>query len=933
MLLILSVLLLFFVNGYTQSGDEYFNKKDYHNAITRYEVEVVTTPEKYFNLAKSHFALQEFDEAILALKNYKSKYTSADAVEADKWIALLERSDDYVEVRNVGGNINSGVDDYFPVVSLDGKRLYFAADDRSGGAGGNDIWFSDKLADGTWGNAQTLSDLNTDSHEAIMSMSGDQNVVIMFGNYDGTFGRGDLFYTVKTSNGWTFPCNLGGTVNTNEWESQANLASDGKTLLFCSDRNEAGGVSDIYVTQLTENGWTSPINLGPTINTPKSEASPMLAADGKTLYFHSSGHPGFGGTDIYMSRKTGDKWTDWSTPVNMGKYINSMENDKYMTIPASGIKAYTVRTNMIDGFGESDIYEFIIPPSMRPELVINVSGIVSDENNNPVGARIRFYESETGKEYASAISNFNDGVYKISLPPLKRYNVVIDMKGYLYYADVLDLTDMSQFLKDESILDRLNIEMPNVKRAQNKFLELDGVFARLLANDQTNLSKGFKDFEKLAADYKTTARNLDISVKRAKLQWLSEENELLDVVKNFQLQTITVGATFELKNIFFDFGKASLRSDSKAELDKLVDIMSRSQIAIELGGHTDDVGSDENNLRLSQDRVNSVKQYLVDNEIAAFRIAAVGYGEKNPIASNETDEGRQKNRRVEVKITEIKAREGSDVVSNQDVVEEVLEEDQLDFLETLRSAARIGGLPDGSPCSDKVTYITAYDTGSDTNTDITYDDGGNSSFDLSWLGADGDEVSKTNDNHVYNSFNLSYQNFGYKPSDEEVGFTGLGLNLVNKKNREFHMEFYPLSSDTAVPFNAGIGILWNWQITEAIPLLLAYGANMNTYIYKSPDTEDKFGGAIFNIPVGLRYMYKITDDLVIGPEFIYEFGFKSEVGSKMMGFSDDPDGDNKLSSKYTKIGVNARWKFIQGGVHFNKGEYVNYFGIRAGVAF
>ncbi len=925
-LLLIPILIAVCLNGFAQSGDEFFNKKDYHNAITRYETEVHTSPDKYLNLAKAHFALKEFDESILALKAYKSKYATADAALANRWLELLERNDDYVEVKNVGAYINSGVDDYFPVVSLDGKRIYFAADDRPGGQGGNDIWYSDKMADGNWGAAKTLSDLNTNSHEAIMSMSGDQNVVILFGNYDGSFGRGDLFYTVNTASGWTFPCNVGGTVNTNEWESQANLASDGKTLLFCSDRDKSGGVSDIYVTQLTENGWTAPINLGPTINTPNSEASPMLAADGKTLYFHSSGHPGFGGTDIFMSRRTGDSWTSWTKPMNMGKYINTMDNDKYMTIPASGIKAYTVRNSQVDGYGEDDIYEFIIPPGMRPEMVINVSGVVADENNNPVGAKIRFIETETGKEYANAISNFSDGVYKISLPPLKKYDVVIDMKGFLYYTDVLDLTDMSQFLKDESVLERLKPEMSNIIRAQQQFKELDNKLATLLSTDESNLSNGFNEFGSLADEYKTTARNLDISIKRAKLQWLSEENELLDVVKNFQLQTITVGATFELKNIFFDFGKASLRNESMLELNKLVDIMKRSMIAIELGGHTDDVGSDENNLRLSQERVNSVKQYLVENDIAAFRIAAVGYGEKAPIASNESDEGRQKNRRVEVKITEINAREGSDVVSNEDAVEEEPQTEQLDFLETLRAAARIGGLPEGSPCSNEVTYIGGNNTGSD----IVYTDNSGGNLDLSWLdGLGGEKIAKGNDNHIYNSFNLSYQNFGYKIVDGSL--SGLGLNLVNKKNRELHFEFYPLGTDD-IPWQAGLGVLWNWQVVEKLPILIAYGANMNVYGFDGEDIEGNAGSAFFNIPLGLRYIHKITDDLVIGPEFIYELGFDSKISSNIM-FNDNPEAENKLKSTYMKIGVNARWKFIQGGVHFNKGDYIDYFGIRAGVAF
>ncbi|HEY8401912.1 MAG TPA: hypothetical protein VIK89_11655, partial [Cytophagaceae bacterium] len=371
-----------------QTADKYFESKDYLNASKAYEREVAYKPSSYLNLAKSYFAMQEFDKAIEALKNYRDKYPSADKEYANKFIALLERNDDPTKVTNLGNVINGPKDEYFPVISPDGKILYFTSYDRAGGSGGEDIWYSVKKEDGTWDTPKTFEQLNTSSHEDLMTISGDGNVAILFGNYVGSFGQGDLFYSVKTETGWTAPCNLGGSINTNSWEAQANLAADGKTMLFCSNRPGGYGQEDIYVSTLTENGWSKPINLGPVINTGQREMGPNLAADGKTLYFNSTGHFGFGGSDIFMSKRLDDSWTNWSTPVNLGKYINSLADDRFVSIPATGTKGYTVRTGEPDGFGESDIYQFTLPINMRPETVFNVFGKVTNESDSAVGAII-----------------------------------------------------------------------------------------------------------------------------------------------------------------------------------------------------------------------------------------------------------------------------------------------------------------------------------------------------------------------------------------------------------------------------------------------------------------------------------------------------------------------------------------------------------------
>ncbi|MCF8370838.1 MAG: OmpA family protein [Bacteroidales bacterium] len=895
----------FFLNlVHGQTAEEFFNKKDYHNAAIRYEIEVASNPAGYLNLGKSYFALKEYDKAVDAYKNYKEKFVSADKDYINKLIELLEREDDYVEVVNVGSVINSGIAEAVPRISQDGKILYFKSVNRTGGVGGEDIWYSTKQPDGNWGEPIQFKDLNTTSSEALYSIGGGQNVAILFGNYKGTFGNGDLFYSVKTATGWTMPCNLGATINSKKWESQACLAPDGKTLFFCSNRSGGQGGDDIYVTVLSENGWSQPENLGSVINTDKGEYRPTMAADGKTLYFASHGHFGFGNSDIFVSRKIGPAWQDWSKPVNLGKYINTLESDEDLSLPNSGIRAYTVKINAADGFGDYDIYSFILPPTMRPESVFKVHGRVTNQKDSAISVILRYFDLETGEEKAKSVSSSADGYYEVALPPLKRYQVVVDMKGYLYYTDILDLTNPDSFRKEVTMNEKLSGEMANIKKAKAKFEEYNVDLQKQIDSNSSNIYKGFKEYEHLANLYRINAKNLDFAIKRAKLAWLSEEDLNLDIEQDHRLTTIQVGASFELKNIFFDFGKATLTEASKTELNKLVDIMKRSDIIIELGGHSDDVGSAESNKSLSQERVNSVRDYMVASGIESSRIAAMGYGEERPIASNDTEEGRQKNRRVDVQITDIKPREGAEVVTAGDLKKEN-QEDELsgfDFLSTLQYAARKGGLPDDSPCANGVSYLYA---------------GNNEPAAMKTQKTKKPKASYTLDksNYIYKSFNAHFLNYGYKNYGTMMG---VGVNILARDLAEYHGEYYFMGPDS-MKRQAGIGLLFPVKFDDIfnIPLSFHYGVDFNL-LWAADKLNGEDGWAFFNFPVGLRYSHNISDGFVVGPEFLYYFGHKIK------------SFDTK--SKYIHFGVNGRWKMFQGGLFFNKGDFVDYMGFRAGIA-
>lgn len=910
LLLSTCLVLLIFV-GYGQSGDSYFGEQDYYNATRYYEVEVKTAPSKYLNLAKSYFALKQFDKAVDALDSYKSEYSGADLTLANKWLELLRRDDDEIEMRPIDV-LNSNQYEIIPQITKNGQRLFFVSENRPDGKGGEDIYYSDRLSDGGWSEPQGWDVFNSKSHEGVLAISADENVVILFGNYPGSFGNGDLFYSIKVNGAWSYPCNLGGTINTNNWEAQANLSADGRFLLFTSDREGGQGNEDLYVTELTEeDGWTTPKNLGPVINTAGTDLSPFLAADGKTLYFASTGHFGFGERDMFVSKRLDDTWTNWSKPVNLGRYINTLHDDNYLTIPESGTKAYMVGIGGIETEGSKDIFEFILPPSMRPEALFHVYGTVLDEQDLAAGVIIRYYDSEDGTEVAKTLSSEVDGSYAVSLPSFRKYDVIIDMKGFLYYETTLDLTDPSKYFKKKSFKEVMGDEFELLAESNERTDRYGVTYDTLLEADQEkDMVANFEQLIALSGQYSREGKEMDRILRNARYKYLSELETQREVVQDHDLTRIKVGAKFEVKNIFFDFGKATLTSESKVELDKLYDIMNRSEIVVEFGGHTDNVGSEEANQNLSQERVNSVKSYLVDKGINTARIAAVGYGESQPVANNETDEGRQKNRRVELKITKLRLeREGSDEITGNEDFDGLQEESafvtgstiQADLLERFRKAAEKGGLPSGADCNDDAEVETIKTTPSKTK------DYSSSSFDFGGFDAIDDL-----DDYIYKSFNPYINTYGTPFG----GSLGAGLAFVKEENlREIHLQYNFINPDT-VTWSGSAQILW--AIRPLSPFHLHFGAEMGLLGIK----DDSEGLGYINIPVGARYIFDIAG-IQLGPEFMYSF--QAVANDRIESFYG--------KTKYIRLGVNARWNFIQGGVFLNKGDFVDYMGLRAGFAF
>lgn len=504
-------------------------------------------------------------------------------------------------VENLGPNVNSGASEMFPIISADGKTLYFVRDGHADNKSGQDVWYCNRAPDGSWLPAvHPGSPINQGRNTYVSNVSPDGNQLLVKGAYvDGEYEGQGISVVVKNKKGaWKDPQKLEMTGIASYFAmgsyQTTYLTPSGKTMImsFSSSGNDDKG--DIYVSQLTlkdkwnkpksikdftkfvskalnHNTWSEPVKITALSPSNSDEIGPFMAADGITLYYSSDKEGGLGGLDMWMTKRLDDTWQNWSTPVNMGSPINTEGSDYYYSLDAKGEEAYMTKGKTEGGYGKTELVKIKLTTEMRPNPVIIISGkVFNAKTKEPIGASIEYETLIDGRNVGIANSNPLTGEYKIVLPYGKNY-------GFMAYAD-----------KHASVSD--NFDLTTV------------------------------------AEYKEITRDL-------------------------YLVPIEVGTTIRLNNIFFDVAKATLRPESYPELDRLAGLMTQNgKMQIELSGHTDNVGGAEANLKLSEERAKSVTEYLIKLGVAADRVVVKGYGETKPLTTNDTDEGKQMNRRVEFTI-------------------------------------------------------------------------------------------------------------------------------------------------------------------------------------------------------------------------------------------------------------------------------------------
>jgi len=343
----------------------------------------------------------------------------------------------HFEPLNLGDGINTASLEYYPSLTIDGKRMIFTRRVNN-----DEDFYESEKKNGEWTKATPAKGkLNTTLNEGAQSISQDGQWLIFTGcNYPEGQGSCDLYISFKTKNGsWTEAENIGPIVNTDLWESAPSLSPDKKDLYFSSNRFNGYGGKDIWVTHRTANGkWTTPENLGPTINTSGDETCPFIHPDNQTLYFNSNGLPGYGMADLFLTRK--DTANKWSTPLNLGYPINTIDDEGSLIVASDGYTSYYAsdRKNKNAGL---DIYSFSLRKEISAHKTLWINGNVFDKKTNAGLPSMATLTCIGNPSISTQIQTDEDGKFLITLPTGNDYSLNINRKGYLFYSDHFSLPE------------------------------------------------------------------------------------------------------------------------------------------------------------------------------------------------------------------------------------------------------------------------------------------------------------------------------------------------------------------------------------------------------------------------------------------------------------------------------------------------------------
>jgi outer membrane protein OmpA-like peptidoglycan-associated protein len=336
---------------------------------------------------------------------------------------------------NLGDSINTKYLEYFPSLTIDGKKMIFTRRVAS-----DEDFYESNFADGKWSDAKPLGGkVNTNLNEGAQNISQDGQLLIFTGcNYPEGQGSCDLYFSVKTNNGWSEPQNLGPIVNTDFWESSPSLSPDKRDLYFASSMAGGLGGRDIWVTHHLPTGkWSRPENLGEAVNTSGDESCPFMHADNETLYFNSNGHPGYGMTDLFFSKKVND--SSWVVAENLGYPVNTIDDQGSLIVAADGKTAYYA-SDGTDTKGGLDIYSFQLREDIRPLKTLWVKGKVFDKKTTAgLPSAVELTDLKNGNRI-SKVQTDEDGNYLVTLPVGKDYAFNVNRRGYLFYSDNFSLS-------------------------------------------------------------------------------------------------------------------------------------------------------------------------------------------------------------------------------------------------------------------------------------------------------------------------------------------------------------------------------------------------------------------------------------------------------------------------------------------------------------
>lgn len=405
---------LFSRTMYYQAGQAFYKMGEHEKALHYFRSfqDLQSLPVDTFSMNMERELKTDADYRTKVASNIRACEVSLDSV---KFINITE-------VINLGSDINSKADDYFPFLTNDQNTLFFT---RKTDNGDEDLYESTRYDEDSWDRATPLRPLNTNKDEGMSTMVRDGRLMFFTAcGREGVMGSCDIWQAVFNEKGRPVEVKtIAGFANSEQWESQAAISCDGSTLYFASKREGGMGGTDLWVSQRQSDGqWSLPENLGPNINTELDEEAPFITNDGEVLYFSSTGHPGLGDQDIFMSWK---EQGAWNLPINLGPPVNSPFRELGFFLTADGRTGYFASDRTEDAVGGLDIYKFKLNEQLHSQPITFVEGIVSDSLlDYPIAATVQI----AGRE---DITTGPDGRFFLCVPAWDTLQIAVE-KPYFY---------------------------------------------------------------------------------------------------------------------------------------------------------------------------------------------------------------------------------------------------------------------------------------------------------------------------------------------------------------------------------------------------------------------------------------------------------------------------------------------------------------------
>ncbi|MBC7486874.1 MAG: PD40 domain-containing protein [Cytophagaceae bacterium] len=591
-----------------KSGVCYLNRYSKDKALVNIQKSFDQDPkiDKHIHywLGRAYHLNYQFDKAKEEYNVYKNTLRKSDSrrKEVELYIEQTDFSKKTVTVpsnflvENLGASVNSSFSEHSPVASSNDSVLYFTTrrlkegeKEEKDGEPFEDVFVSKRKSDGTWSNPESLN-LNTSGHDASIQLYDNDNKLLLYRSTK----DGDIFISQKEGDKWGDPKSFS-EINSGDFESDAFVSSDGKTVYFATNHYKKFGDMDIYYITKNEDGsWSKHKEMEGDINTEGDEDAPFITPDGKTLYFSSRGHKGMGGFDVFKSKMQADG--SWSDPVNLGYPINTPDDDVYFYYAASDDRAY-IASYRDGGFGEKDIY------CVTPIEHVIVYGKVTEDKTGKVidGAQISFKSTKKVTNASEDKKAVTAGEYKdIHVLSYNTYKVEISKNGELLSTDSLTIASVSK--------------------------------------EGQTINKDFVvPFKGNPADTQVVAvvPPADTTIKTP-------------VVKD-PVKVVTTPVAVEKELIvYFASSSAVLDGPSQNEIKTLLSAYKKVKV-ISVSGHADDKGPDAVNDKIAAARASTVKKYISTK--TKVKVSSSSFGEGQPAVPNDSVENRAKNRRVVIKVS------------------------------------------------------------------------------------------------------------------------------------------------------------------------------------------------------------------------------------------------------------------------------------------